>query len=218
MPVRPFAPPSSRTSVSRATMPLARGQGCPLRHEPSISRAAIPASRIRGPSRHQIGPSPSHTLTGVQANDCPLGTTATASRNVASISTQPGRWCRSCIREEWQCIGPRSGLIGHDVIAAQTHCEMSRQLRHRTVSCDRVATPNIGHQRWFGCCKRHLEMEGETIFIDSENSRRVEQTKNIYQVSDSSPALMARDGVGLCPCRPQERRAAIKGHRTPTAW
>src|SRR3546814_5181643 len=110
------------------------GQGCPLRHEPSISRAAIPASRIRGPSRHQIGPSPSQTLTGVQMNDWPLGTTATASRNTASISAQSGRWRASCFREERQCIRPRGGLVGEDIEAAQTHCQVSRQLRRCTAS------------------------------------------------------------------------------------
>lgn len=197
MPVRPFAPPSSRTSVSRATMPLARGQGCPLRQEPSISRAAIPASRIRGPSRHQIGPSPSHILTGVQVNEWPLGTTATASRNIASISPYPRGWWQSCVREEWQCIGPRSGFIGCDVIAAQTHRKVARQLRYRTAPCGRVATPNIGHQRGLGGCERHLEMEGETIFIDSEHARMIEQTKNIHQGwnSHGGIALQSRSAL-----------------------
>jgi len=143
VPVRPLAPPSSRTSASRAAMPLARGQGCPLRHEPSISRAAIPASRIRGPSRHQIGPSPSQTLTGVQMNDWPLGTTATASRNTASISAQSGMWRASCFREERQCIRPRGGLVGEDIVAAQTHCQVSRQLRRRAASCSGIAAPDI---------------------------------------------------------------------------
>lgn len=192
VPVRPFAPPSSRTSVSRATMPLARGQGCPLRHEPSISRAAIPASRIRGPSRHQIGPSPSQTLKGVQMNDWPLGTTATASRNTASISAQSGRWRASCFREKRQCIRPRGGRVGENIEAAQTHCQVSRQLRRCTPACNGIATPNIGDQGRFGRGERHLEMEGQAIFIDSEHGRRIEQRQNIYQVSRSSePSIVA---------------------------
>ena len=186
VPVRPLAPPSSRTSVSRAAMPLARGQGCPLRHEPSISRAAIPASRIRGPSLHQIGPSPSQTLTGVQMNDWPLGTTATASRNTASISAQPGQWCESCFGEERQCICPRGGLVGEDIVAAQTHCQVSRQLRRCTASCNGIAAPDIGDQGRFGRGERHLEMEGQAIFIDSEHGNRIEQRTNVYQVSRSS--------------------------------
>lgn len=47
------------------------GQGCPGRQEPSRSRAAIPASRMRGPSAHHMGPSPSATWVGVQANKSP---------------------------------------------------------------------------------------------------------------------------------------------------
>ena len=34
--------------------------------------------RTRGPSAHQIGPSPSQTLTGVQLKDWPAGTMAAA--------------------------------------------------------------------------------------------------------------------------------------------
>lgn len=71
----PRRPPSSRTSSSRASSPLACGQGCPDLHVPSISRAAIPASRIRGPSAHQIGPSPSQTCVGVQVKVVPAATT-----------------------------------------------------------------------------------------------------------------------------------------------
>ena len=54
------------------------GQGCPGRHEPSRSRAAIPASRMRGPSAHHMGPSPSATCVGVQANSNPAAMTGTA--------------------------------------------------------------------------------------------------------------------------------------------
>lgn len=190
--LRPFAPPSNRTSVSRATIPLARGQGCPVRHEPSISRAAIPASRIRGPSRHQIGPSPSQTLIGVQVNDWPPCTTATASRNTASISAQPGQGCKSCFREKRLCIRPRGGLVGEDVVAAQPHCQVSRQLRRCTASCNGIATPNIGDEGRFGSGERHLEVEGQTVFIDSEHGCRIEQRKNNYQVSRSSePSIIA---------------------------
>lgn len=65
--------PKSRTSASRASNAPAAGQGCRGMQEPSISRAAIPASRILGPSSHQIGPPPSHTATGVQAKASPAG-------------------------------------------------------------------------------------------------------------------------------------------------
>ncbi len=37
----------------------------------SISRAAIPAKRLRSPSARQIGPSPSHTCVGVHVNVVP---------------------------------------------------------------------------------------------------------------------------------------------------
>ena len=65
--VTPLAPPSRRTSSSRASFPLADGQGWPTLQVSSISRAAMPARRMHGPSAHQIGPSPSHTRVGVQS-------------------------------------------------------------------------------------------------------------------------------------------------------
>lgn len=72
----PVGSPKSRTRASRASSALALGQGWRALQDPSISRAAIPASRILGPSSHQIGPSPSHTATGVQAKVSPAGTAA----------------------------------------------------------------------------------------------------------------------------------------------
>lgn len=71
----PFGPPRSRTSSSRASMADAAGQGWPGLHVPSISRAAMPESRIFGPSAHQIGPSPSQTAVGVQVKVCPSAIT-----------------------------------------------------------------------------------------------------------------------------------------------
>lgn len=181
VPLRPLAPPSNRTSASRAAMPLARGQGCPRRHEPSISRAAIPPSRIRGPSRHQTGPSPSHTLMGVQVNICPAGTVATARSKAMSISDGTGTRRSSCVGEKRQCPRHRGGLVSENIIAAQTDRQMPGQLRHRTPSCGRVTAANIRHQCRFGGCERHLEMEGQAIFIDSEHERNIEQKKNIQQ-------------------------------------
>ncbi len=67
----PRGPPSKRTSWSRALTPDAEGQGCPGLQAPSISRAAIPDKRMRGPSAHHIGPSPSQTAVGVQVKDVP---------------------------------------------------------------------------------------------------------------------------------------------------
>lgn len=67
----PRRPPSILTSRSRASTPLTEGQGCPTRQLLSISRAATPAIRTLGPSAHQMGPSPSHTATGVQLNSAP---------------------------------------------------------------------------------------------------------------------------------------------------
>src|SRR3546814_8976412 len=91
-----------------------------------------------------------------------------------------------------QCIRPRGGLVGEDVVAAQPHCQVSRQLRRCTASCNGIATPNIGDEGRFGRGERHLEVEGQTVFIDSEHGCRIEQRKNIYQVSRSSePSIIA---------------------------
>lgn len=73
--VEPRAPPSNRTTRSRASVPLTGGHGWPDRQLPSISRAATPAMRIFGPSTHHIGPSPSQTAVGVQRNVRPAGMT-----------------------------------------------------------------------------------------------------------------------------------------------
>ncbi len=75
---RPTRRPTSRTRASRAASALADGHGCFDRHVPSPSRAAIPDSRIRGPSAHQSGPSPSQTRIGVQVKVVPEGTTSAA--------------------------------------------------------------------------------------------------------------------------------------------
>jgi hypothetical protein len=72
--ITPYGPPSKETKRSRASMALTEGQGWLGLHEPSISRAAIPAIRTFGPSAHQIGPSPSQTAVGVHLNVWPSGT------------------------------------------------------------------------------------------------------------------------------------------------
>jgi hypothetical protein len=72
--VVPRGPPRISTSASRAAIALASGQGWFVRHVPSISRAAIPEIRRRGPSAHQTGPSPSQTRVGVQVKVCPAAT------------------------------------------------------------------------------------------------------------------------------------------------
>lgn len=70
----PLGPPKRRTRRSRASIASMAGQGWFGLHVPSISRAATPAILTRGPSAHQIGPSPSHTATGVQVNEAPADT------------------------------------------------------------------------------------------------------------------------------------------------
>lgn len=45
-------------------------------------------SRIRGPSAHQIGPSPSHTAVGVQLNDDPFGTASDAATPMIDAITR----------------------------------------------------------------------------------------------------------------------------------
>jgi hypothetical protein len=76
----PRAPPRRLTRPSRAATPDAPGQGWLGLQTPSISRAAMPARRIRGPSAHQMGPSPSQTCVGVHVNRTPA---ATRSANIA---------------------------------------------------------------------------------------------------------------------------------------
>ena len=72
-PVRnvPRPPPNRPTRALRAAVADAAGHGWPLRQEPSISLAAMPDRRTRGPSAHQIGPSPSQTAVGVQVKSVP---------------------------------------------------------------------------------------------------------------------------------------------------
>lgn len=71
---RPCAPPSKATSAALAAPPVAGGQGWFGLQVSSTSRAAMPASRTRGPSAHQIGPSPSQTLVGVHVKLVPAET------------------------------------------------------------------------------------------------------------------------------------------------
>lgn len=84
----PRAPPNTCTSASRAWIPELRGHGWLARQVPSISRAAMPAIRRRGPSAHQTGPSPSHTRVGVQVKVCPAAITVAAIRLNTSIHAQ----------------------------------------------------------------------------------------------------------------------------------
>ena len=77
--LRPVGAPISFTRALRASAPLAVGHGWLGRQLSSISRAAMPARRIRGPSAHHTGPSPSQTRVGVQVNFSSAGTTDTVS-------------------------------------------------------------------------------------------------------------------------------------------
>lgn len=93
----PVGRPTSRTSASLASTAPAAGQGWLSRQLPSISRAAMPERRIRGPSAHQIGPSPSQTRVGVQSNDWPAGTIEAArnsKRAIACAYRASGRSCK----------------------------------------------------------------------------------------------------------------------------
>lgn len=96
----PFDPPRSLTRWSLAPLPEALGQGCAFRHELSISRAAMPASRILGPSAHQIGPSPSQTATGVQMKAMLEATTW----KFITFTLIPGL-IRTCMRVHYQPVG-----------------------------------------------------------------------------------------------------------------
>lgn len=92
---RPVGFPINCTSASRASTGSASTHGWPALQVPSISLAATPDRRTRGPSAHQIGPSPSQTRTGVHWNICPAGTTATAARSANSISILTScKWAR----------------------------------------------------------------------------------------------------------------------------
>lgn len=78
----PVGLPIKRTNASRDALGPVLGHGWCWRQLPSVSLVAIPARRTRGPSAHQIGPSPSQTRMGVQLKVLPLGTTATAARMI----------------------------------------------------------------------------------------------------------------------------------------
>lgn len=90
----PMGFPSSFTSASLAAGPAAAGQGCPRLHSPPISRAAMPARRIFGPSAHQMGPSPSQTRVGVQEKLAPAATIEAA--KTVSIAFPDSLTCAAC--------------------------------------------------------------------------------------------------------------------------
>lgn len=125
--LKPVASPISRTSASRASLGSASGQGWPSRQLPSISRAAMPASRTRGPSAHHTGPSPSQTRTGVQVKVSPAGTIA-AARSASIIG--PGkahslRRPRPC-RGEGHSPDHRAGQGPRPLPVPQHSCERLR--------------------------------------------------------------------------------------------
>jgi hypothetical protein len=82
----PIRLPISAASASRDACGSDAGHGCPALHVPSNSRAAIPDNRTLGPSLHQIGPSPSHTLVGVHSNSWPDGMTMAAMKKANIIA------------------------------------------------------------------------------------------------------------------------------------
>jgi hypothetical protein len=86
--LRPTGLPISLTRASRAASALALGHGWFERQVPPNSLAAMPARRMRGPSSHHMGPSPSHTRTGVQTNCSPAGTTTTCAATIR-LSSMP---------------------------------------------------------------------------------------------------------------------------------
>ena len=114
--LRPVAAPINCTSASRATIAMASGQGWLSRHVPSISLAAIPASRTWGPSSHHTGPSPSQTRTGVQVNSSPAGITGTeaSKSNMLIIRRLPRRGPgqgRDDTPDRLSSMGPRLPLV-----------------------------------------------------------------------------------------------------------
>jgi len=169
----PSTPPKSRTSRSRASVPLTVGQGWPARQLPSISRAATPAIRIFGPSAHQMGPSPSQTAIGVQANERPAGTTILYVLPLASddptgdammaIASSNDTFTRNRRRH---CRGPGAAHnLGHPASPAllrlrgpRRNCETHR--RPMTLECSAllrsVASPHSrdgnDNRRSCGCC------------------------------------------------------------------
>jgi hypothetical protein len=78
-----------RTKRSLASAASTVGQGWFDRHEPSISRAATPATRTFGPSAHQTGPSPSQTAVGVHLNVSPAGTTCACASDAGGRKFEP---------------------------------------------------------------------------------------------------------------------------------
>ena len=88
----PVQTPRKATNASRAFSALALGHGWPGEQVPSSSLAAIPAKRSRGPSSHQIGPSPSQTWEGVHLKVSPremTGTSAFAPRGPITKTANP---------------------------------------------------------------------------------------------------------------------------------
>lgn len=88
----PVRTPRKATNASRAFSALALGHGWPGEQVPSSSLAAIPAKRSRGPSSHQIGPSPSQTWEGVHLKVSPremTGTSAFAPRGPITKTANP---------------------------------------------------------------------------------------------------------------------------------
>jgi len=118
----PVGVPSNATKAARASSALACGHGCPGEQVPSISRAAMPASRSRGPSSHQIGPSPSQTWVGVHSNVWPLGMTGTsalASKGLIARTANPRM--TKCNRRYW--------MAGSFLCLVRYHC---RSFPHRS--------------------------------------------------------------------------------------
>src|SRR3546814_14553574 len=99
---------------SRAEAPLAAGHGWFGLQVSSISRAATPESLIFGPSLHQIGPSPSQTLLGVQSQLSPLGTTDASRKAIStgSVSYSAGRTCGAS--SNWLTISHHNNFGGFE--------------------------------------------------------------------------------------------------------
>ena len=116
----PVGCPTRRTRASRASTGLALGQGCSGLQLPSISRVAIPDSRMRGPSAHQIGPSPSQTCVGVQVNVRPAAMTW--------VSTLITRWPR--LNHHHQCARRTQYRHGCTVAPARSAPKLPSRAGH----------------------------------------------------------------------------------------
>ena len=128
----PITLPISRTRWSRERIGSAGRRGRPGRQPPSISRAAIPASRTCRPSAHQVGPSPSQTRTGVQENVCPAGAIiAAASR-------------RACSSKERDRAHDDAGPGDHQVRIEKNALQGRGSLASRHV---RSSSPGLGFSR-----------------------------------------------------------------------